>query len=404
MYVTKRLSQLLQSPETMAASPEGPNSGYLVIQDEESETYSCFGACKNRTLKELPFPQNKELTVRYRTGGEHSRTYRDPVFLIPVLNQPLSANRYYAVVPHRRQIGEAYACSREDDKVTCCIFSCISDAEPRPLDPRDVYQQIQIVPYEGLCLTGGSFTAASVAPDGFPPSFFRRKGWTIYTKSGDNCELSTAEGVDFKIRARLPDFNFSLPLVASDAVTVGKWYCPAMFVKEGTLTLREQVKRSMYYAITLEQRWEQIFACSRTDQNSRRVTIDASIDREEAFVGGMRAAWSEAEGWVWFRAVKAMGEEERSSVCLRAEVVQRMKWEEERFGSGSESESGFGYGHGWSGKQQQVKINRVEELEEWNEFGCYVLVERFCIRRLMDGSVVMTYDFKHIDKIKNKWH
>lgn len=101
MYVTRPLSQVLKSPETVEAAPEGPNSGYLIIQDEESVTYSCFGLCKNRTLTELPFPQDKELTVQYiqNTGGITIVSI-DPVFLIPVLNQPLFSNIYYAIVPH----------------------------------------------------------------------------------------------------------------------------------------------------------------------------------------------------------------------------------------------------------------------------------------------------------------
>lgn len=100
MYVTRPLSQLRKSAELVSQYPEGPNSGHLVIQDEESETYYCFGSLKNRMLEELPFPQNKKLTVRYSTGaGRGRRVYLNQVFLIPVLNQPLYRNRYYAIVP-----------------------------------------------------------------------------------------------------------------------------------------------------------------------------------------------------------------------------------------------------------------------------------------------------------------
>lgn len=115
MYVTRPLSQLLKSPETIAAPPDGPNSGYLVIQDQESETYSCFGLYKNRTLKDLPFPQNKELTVRYVTSaGESTHVSLDPLFLIPVLNHPLSSNRYYAIVPHKKRKGYVHFASLLD--------------------------------------------------------------------------------------------------------------------------------------------------------------------------------------------------------------------------------------------------------------------------------------------------
>ncbi|XP_058192040.1 uncharacterized protein LOC131309416 [Rhododendron vialii] len=65
MYVTRPLSHYLSSPESLSPSPEGPNSGYLVIQDEELETTTCFGLCKTRHPIDLPFPQNRNLTVVY---------------------------------------------------------------------------------------------------------------------------------------------------------------------------------------------------------------------------------------------------------------------------------------------------------------------------------------------------
>lgn len=109
MYATRRLSELLKSAELVAAPPDGPNSGYLVIQDEESVTYSCFGCCKNRFLNHLPFPQDKELTLRYTTNsGQASHTSLNPLFFIPLLNHPLSSNRYYSIDPHGKRIG--YIC------------------------------------------------------------------------------------------------------------------------------------------------------------------------------------------------------------------------------------------------------------------------------------------------------
>ena len=68
MYVTRPLSLYRKSPDALSLPPpEGPNSGYLVLQDEESETTSCFGLCKERDIRDLPFPQDKNLTVRYST-------------------------------------------------------------------------------------------------------------------------------------------------------------------------------------------------------------------------------------------------------------------------------------------------------------------------------------------------
>ncbi|XP_011070869.1 uncharacterized protein LOC105156443 [Sesamum indicum] len=394
MYVTRPLSQLLKFPESLAAPPEGPNSGFLVIQDQESETYSCFGCCKNRTLKDLPFPQNKELTVKYTTSsGDSTHVSLDPVFLIPVLNQPLSSNRYYAIVPHRKHKGEAFTCSREEDKATCCFCRCVKDVKPRLLDPHNIYQQLEIVPYEALCSTRGSFFAKSVAPDGFPPYFFRRKGWTIYTKTPDNFSLDTAQGLDFNLRARCPGFDFPPSQESSETLVVGKWYCPFMFVKEGTV--RDQVKRSMYYEMTMEQRWERIFACQKNTYGNQgnSVVIDALVDNEEVFVGGSKAVWNERsaqDGVIWFTSYGLGGEQ--MSVGLRVEVIERMKWEQAR--------------GGWvGGGERQARINKVEELKEgaeWSEFGCYVLVERFNMKRI-DGSLLLSYDFKHFHQMKTKW-
>ncbi|KAH7832917.1 hypothetical protein Vadar_001310 [Vaccinium darrowii] len=135
MYVTRPLSQYLRSPESLSIPPEGPNSDYLVIQDEESERTTFFGLCKNRYLKDLPFPQNKNLTVRYSSGaGKNSDVSYDGANFIPVINQPLSSNRYYVIKPHGSHKGEAYACSREEDMTPCCFSNCISGVpkSPRP--------------------------------------------------------------------------------------------------------------------------------------------------------------------------------------------------------------------------------------------------------------------------------
>ena len=105
MYVTRPLSLYRKSPEALSLPPlEGPNSGYLVLQDEESETTHFFGLLKDSYIKDLPFPQNKNLTVRVGEGQEAS--YYEVLF-IPVLNQPLSFNRYYAIKRGGRHSGYA---------------------------------------------------------------------------------------------------------------------------------------------------------------------------------------------------------------------------------------------------------------------------------------------------------
>ncbi|KAH7843317.1 hypothetical protein Vadar_015116 [Vaccinium darrowii] len=350
MYVTRPLSQYLSSPELLSLPPEGPNSGYLVIQDEESVTTStCFGLSKNRYLIDLPFPQNKNLTVDYSTTRSAASfqfsiamgpcsfefsigrdvSYHDATLFIPVLNQPLSSNRYYAIKVHGQ--GEAYA----------CFSDSVQDVYPRPLDPNGRYQQFEIVPCATGCGGGGTFTAKSVAPDGFPPHFLRRSGWKICTKTPKTYELGEALGINNALRACLPDFDSSL--------IVGKWYCPCMFIRDGSL--RDQMKQSLFYEMTLERRWEKIFTSEKSFTNNRNsVYVETEVQREMVFVGGMK--WEEARGG-WVR-----------------------------------------------GKERKVRVSRMEEFEGmdggWTKFGCYVLVERFVLKR-MDGSVVLTYDFKHTD-------
>lgn len=109
MYVTRPLSSLLKSADLVAAATDCQNSGFLVIQDQESDTYSCFGSHKHRTLPKLPFPQDRELTVRYTTSSGDAESADvvslHPIFLVPLLNFPLSSGRYYAIVPHGKHRG-----------------------------------------------------------------------------------------------------------------------------------------------------------------------------------------------------------------------------------------------------------------------------------------------------------
>ncbi|CAK9157332.1 unnamed protein product [Ilex paraguariensis] len=392
MYVTRPLSHYISFPESLSLPPEGPNSGYLVIQDEESETYTCFGLCKDRFLADLPFPQNKDLTLRYSSGaGENQSVSRDDVSFIPVLNLPLSSNRYYAIKPHGNHKGEAYASSREEDTVTCCFGLSSRDVKSRPLDPHDTYQQFEIALYETCCNPNGNFFAKSVAPDGFPPYILRRKGWQVYGKTPKDYELGEASGLNSALRARLPEFNFPMSYKSSEGVVVGKWYCPFVFIKDGPL--RDQMKRSMFYEMTLEQRWEQIFASENNSSEGNSVFVDFAVQTEVVLVAGKEAVWNErdvVDGAIWFTSFGNVGE--GVSVGLRVEIVERMKWEQGRAG--------------WVGGEDRLaSVKRVEEfggIGGWRKFGCYVLVERFVLKR-MDGSLVMTYDFKHTHHIKSKW-
>lgn len=113
MYVTRPLSMYKRFPSDLSLpQPEGPNSGILVILDEETEPTCCFGLCQSNTLRELPFPQNKNLRTYYTTNsgagpGQHSQTqyHYTRVVFIPVLDQPLSSNQYYAIQQRGRHKG-----------------------------------------------------------------------------------------------------------------------------------------------------------------------------------------------------------------------------------------------------------------------------------------------------------
>lgn len=55
----------------------------------------------------------------------------------------------------------------------------------------------------------------------------------------------------------------------------------------------------------------------------------------------------------------------------------------------------------------EKRVNKVEEFggkmkSEWREFCCYVLVERFVLKR-RDGSLVLTCDFRHTHQIRSRW-
>uniref|UniRef100_A0A7N2RCW3 Uncharacterized protein n=1 Tax=Quercus lobata TaxID=97700 RepID=A0A7N2RCW3_QUELO len=113
MYVTRPLSMFQKNPSALSwPPPEGPNSGILVIEDEEAEQqYTCFGLCKSNELKDLP--QTKNLTLRYSSGtGQNRRVSYFYASLIPVLNQPLSSNRYYVIKRRGSHKGAPFVTNR----------------------------------------------------------------------------------------------------------------------------------------------------------------------------------------------------------------------------------------------------------------------------------------------------
>lgn len=272
----------------------------------------------------------------------------------------------------------------------CCFCSSVRDVKPRPFDPHDVYQQFEIV-----LKPSGSFYAKSLAEDGYPPHFLRIKGWQIYTKTPKNYELREANGINVSLRSRLPNLDFPPSTKTSNPVVVGRWYCPFVFIKEGNLS--DQVKKSIFYEMTLEQKWERFFE-KENDYNDKgnAVSVTAAFRSESVFIGEsrMEAMWDEknvVDGVVWFTSLEGDRKQEES-VGLSLEVFERMRWEEEKVGW-----VGFG-------ERRVERMTRDVKFEGvsngWRRFGCYVLVERFVLKR-MDESLVLTYDFGHTHQVKS---
>ncbi|KAL1202377.1 hypothetical protein V5N11_008981 [Cardamine amara subsp. amara] len=378
MYVTKRLSEYQRNRSEL---PKNPNSGVLIIQDEESKPTCCFGSCYESGLKGLPFPQNAKLTVSYSiTVNNVTTAYRDPVVFIPVLDQPLSSNRYYAIKRSGKHSGEASANAKEEDRVPCCFcFSYVPEAKPQQADPYDIYQQFEIHQPKSL---SRNYFATSVAPDGVPPEFLKRKYWTVeYSTSEDYGLSDDAKGINTKLRSELPsDLNTN--------VVVGKWYVPFIFVKERDA--KDQLKSSTYYSMVLVQRWEEVYSCDNTyNEKTREVVVNVEVEPEVVKLEGQgigeKITSVDENGVFWFEVAD-------KKIGLRSVVIERMKLEEERFG--------------WKRQPQRAMVKKSERFDgggsNWKSYRCYVLVESFVLRR-MDESLVLTFEFRHVDKLRTKW-
>lgn len=264
----------------------------------------------------------------------------------------------------------------------CCLVA--QDVKPKPLEPFNDYQQIEVIK------SGYGFKAKSAAADGIPPGLLSRKGWNLRASTPHNYRLGEALGCNDTLRSKLPDFNFSSSNDCSESVVVGKWYCPFMFVKEG-MKLKEQMKMSVFYELTLEQRWEKIF--SKENSGKDVVFVDVNVQTEVAKVAGKDAVWDEngvVDGVLWYKSFDDAGAE--TSVGLSMEIVEGMKWEQQRVG--------------WvAGNMRQVRVERVEEFGgtyKWKKLGCYVLVESFVLKR-MDRRLMLTCDYRHTNQIRGKW-
>lgn len=365
MYSTKPLSVFKSNQEASSWPPPplGQNSGYLVVQgageDENDDATCCWrwGQCGESRVRDLPFPQNRVLTVQYsQSTGESTAYYAEKVVFVPVPDQPLSSNRYYAVIASGKHKGLVRACSREEDMSACCFCRCIKDVKPRPFDPTDIYQQMEVVRRRR-----GQFTAKAVAPDGFPSYLYRQKYWTVQATKPKSFALALgdAPGLNAAQRSRVLDSASPITPATMAPTTVGRWYCPFYLFKEDGVSPSAQMDRAAFYEVVLEQRWEPVH--DGTKLSSKTALIGGNLEARLDVPSRSR----QGDGYVWVRAAAA----QRVGVC--ASVWEKMLWEE--------------YRGGWVD----------EENEAGMVTGGSVLVERFAVKRT-DGSVVVAFDFVHL--------
>lgn len=265
-------------------------------------------------------------------------------------------------------------CSKEEDASTFCFRTSANDVEPRPFDHTDIYQQVEIIRTHRH-----RFYAKSLAPDGIPPHFLRRKGWRAYASEPLNFSLGEAKGINTSLRARMPDLD-------SSPVVIGKWYCPSVFVKE-VEQLKYQMRQSTFYEMSLEQYWEEIYSCeNRCGQG--KVNVGVSVRRETAMLNGNAENVGDGveidDGVVWFKRSSEGG-----GFGLSMVIWERMRWEAER--------------GGWERGEEVVEREEVfEGRNGWEKFGCYVLVERFVLKRI-NGMVALCYEFKNASKVRIRW-
>ncbi|KAI6706184.1 hypothetical protein NL676_009146 [Syzygium grande] len=127
-----------------------------------------------------------------------------------------------------------------------------------------------------------SFLAESVAPDGFPPKYLWVKSWEVRTSQSLRPHLEEALGLDMTMRARLPDFTFPISgnHLACAPVVVGKWYCPCVFVRDEGVQTKHQIKKSMFYKMTLEQKWEELPACeNNVNKSNNKASVNVALQR-----------------------------------------------------------------------------------------------------------------------------
>ncbi|OMO78512.1 hypothetical protein CCACVL1_14339 [Corchorus capsularis] len=313
MYVARELSIYRRNEEeVLGAAERGGNSGLMVMRGEwdEAEGRGCLsnGYAKGLFVKP-PLPQNAILLNNYNDTP-------DWCFFLPVLDHPLSSNRYYVILASAgSHTGLATRCSTEEDMSYCCSRRIITDVEPVPYDYRDEYQQYEI------CSDGkAGFYAKPIVPHSYPPRFLRYKFY-LFVRTSKVYDLDEALGIDESLRIRIPELN-STPII------IGKWYTPFVFVKGDGGPLKVKMKKSLFYTLTLEKYWQKIYSWENDGSKGNVVAVDVSIQREVNFLFGIEAMKGNGitnDGYVWFRVVNEHGREV-NKVGFSLAIVEKMRW------------------------------------------------------------------------------
>ncbi|KAL3719358.1 hypothetical protein ACJRO7_004331 [Eucalyptus globulus] len=378
MYATRPLSACRKST---GALEELPN-------EAEAENTKCCGY-EIAWIRKLPFPQDRLLF--FQSLCEDPET---TLWFIPALDRPLSSNIYYVITAQGKYRGKSCICSRDGDIQPTCYRTSIKDTRPSHFDPRDTYQVFQIHRHDSR-----SFFAESVAPDGFPPKYLRKKSWQVKTSYSLRPHLEEALGLDMTLRARLPDFTFPISgnHPAPAPIVVGEWYCPCVFVRDEGVETKHQMKKSMFYKMILEQKWEELHTCENNvnNEDNNKARLNVALTKEEASVFGLRAVKDDdgiSDGFVWFKAMTHDKARRGIRLGVSEAIAEKMKW--------VMREGGWAHGDGGSGREVRVEGFKGDRM--WKRFGCYVLVEGFVMTRL-DGSLVLKRDFRHTHRIRCKW-
>ncbi|KAL3719365.1 hypothetical protein ACJRO7_004341 [Eucalyptus globulus] len=125
------------------------------------------------------------------------------------------------------------------------------------------------------------------------------------------------------------------------------------------------MKKSMFYKMILEQKWEELHTCENNvnNEDNNKARVNVALTKEEASVFGLRAVKDDdgiSDGFVWFKVMT----HDKAWRGIRLGVM----WAHDNGGSGRE-----------------VRVERVEEFKgdrKWKRFGCHVLGGELCYDKI----------------------